>query len=512
MINNRFLDIVRLLLKQDDYITINEISKNLNVSNKTIRNDLVQVGDWLKENNLNLIKKTGVGVMIEGDKTAKLNIYNQVQEKNKKNIDYSPQARKIYIGMKLILNEKSHIFELAEELYVSRATIHKDILSLMPVFESYKIKVNRKNNNGLFIEGSEKNIRKILFDLMLQDNGYSIFSQMIKNTNFACDGSFPFAALDVNDDELKEFLQVLEIVNNKQLHSLLLSSLIHIILHILISYVRMNQNNYIHLSDEFKNELANQPYYDDAKDLLLAITNHYDLNLSEDEIRYLQIFLISTQNSGQHEVENKEEALELTKKLLREWDKALPGYNFLNDHILYTVIFQHTCPSISRFKHGIMINNPLMNDIEVMYKNTFEVVKQSMHVIENKYNCKVSDDEAGFYTLHLAAALDRFKKPLRTLLCSHGNLGATNLLVQKLNTQFPELEIIETVNFVTIHDAKLENIDLILSTIDLDFEVLCPLVRINIFLYDHDITRLKNVISSYYKDKNNPLNNSKKAV
>ena len=56
MVNNRFLDVIKILLEHDDYITINAISKRLQVSNKTIRNDLKQVEEWLKENDLTLVK------------------------------------------------------------------------------------------------------------------------------------------------------------------------------------------------------------------------------------------------------------------------------------------------------------------------------------------------------------------------------------------------------------------------------------------------------------------------
>ena len=70
MVNNRFLDVIKILLEHDDYITINAISKRLQVSNKTIRNDLKQVEEWLKENDLTLVKKTGVGVTILGKQDA----------------------------------------------------------------------------------------------------------------------------------------------------------------------------------------------------------------------------------------------------------------------------------------------------------------------------------------------------------------------------------------------------------------------------------------------------------
>ena len=80
MVNNRFLDVIKILLEHDDYITINAISKRLQVSNKTIRNDLKQVEEWLKENDLTLVKKTGVGVTILGKQDAKVHVMHLMQQ------------------------------------------------------------------------------------------------------------------------------------------------------------------------------------------------------------------------------------------------------------------------------------------------------------------------------------------------------------------------------------------------------------------------------------------------
>ena len=72
--NKRIMKIVDVLLKQDSYITIDKISEELAVSNKTIRNDLQIVDQYLEENHLRLIKKTGVGIRIEGSVNDKLHI------------------------------------------------------------------------------------------------------------------------------------------------------------------------------------------------------------------------------------------------------------------------------------------------------------------------------------------------------------------------------------------------------------------------------------------------------
>lgn len=505
MQNKRLLEIVGILLRQDDYITINEISKIINVSNKTIRNDLKQVETYLEEKQLHLIKKTGVGVTIEGDKKIKLNTIHTIVEKQKENIDYSPKARKIYIGMKLILTpHHCRIYELAEELYVSRATIHKDVLALTPWLEDFNITLHRKNNNGLSIEGKERNYRSLLLELMFHDNGYQMFSKMVQNTDFICDGSFPFLALDYNDDEIQEFLKVLEKAQNPFLHNLLFPSLVKLLLHLFISLVRIQEDHPIELSDAFLDELSQKPFYEETKQLTSILEEYYHVTFNEMENRYLQVFLLSLKNSNEISAQEKEEAHILCKQIVQDWEDTL-AYPFTKDKELLQALFSHLCPAITRFKHGISIDNPMMHEIHALYGNTFALAKQSMRFIEKRFSCQVSDEEVGYFALHLAAALDRNKQPLQTILVCHDSEGATNLLKGKLHRQFPELAIQSVESYISIYEHSLEGIDLILSTMDLSLQCDMPILVINSLLHDYDIVRLKTIIATYYNYKNDPL-------
>lgn len=92
MINKRVMKIVEVLLNQETYITIDRISEQLSVSNKTIRNDLRMSMKWLKDNQLQLVKKTGIGVRIDGPHSQKLRILENVRKRNKSVVEHSPAA------------------------------------------------------------------------------------------------------------------------------------------------------------------------------------------------------------------------------------------------------------------------------------------------------------------------------------------------------------------------------------------------------------------------------------
>lgn len=499
------MKIVDVLLKQPSYITIDRISEELQVSNKTIRNDLAIVEEWLKDNQLRLIKKTGVGVWIEGSTNEKLHIMERVREKNKTMVDYSPEARKIFIGMQLTAYESCRIYELSDQLYVSRATIHKDILALTKTLDMFKIQLHRKNNNGISIEGKEKNIRNFLLELMLRDNGYQMFIDIVRNEDYRCDGSLVFPGLEVSDDEVMDFTNCILHSGNGYINSLNFQSLILVLLRMFVTYLRIQDSHLVQLSDTFKEELKEEPFYTEARDLSDRLSNHYRIQIPDMEIRYLQVYFLALQNSKDLSEEDKQEASLLAIELLQSWSEQL-HLPFDADKELFQVIYTHLCPAITRFRHGIPNENPLMPEIYNLYSKTFEVAKRSIACVEEHFHCEVSDDEVGYLALHLAASLERMKQPLKTVLVAHGGVGAGNLLQRKLTVQIPEISIVSQETFFSIYERDLKDIDLILSTLELNIKTDIPVLQINSILHDYDILRLKDVIKKYYQQKNDPYN------
>lgn len=147
----------------------------------------------------------------------------------------------------------------------------------------------------------------------------------------------------------------------------------------------------------------------------------------------------------------------------------------------------------------------MMDEIHAYYQNTFDIAKHSIRTLERRYSCHLSHDEIGYIAIHLAAALDRTKQPLRTILVCHGGTGASKLLMRKLSTQISEIEIIGQESFLTIQQADLSQAELIISTLNLELDTAIPVLVVNTLMYDYDILRLKEIIKKYYKDKNTPI-------
>lgn len=75
----------------------------------------------------------------------------------------------------------------------------------------------------------------------------------------------------------------------------------------------------------------------------------------------------------------------------------------LNDSI-YISIVDHMYTAIVRFNEGITVKNALLWDTKRFYPDEYTVGKTTLDMIEEKFNVRLPDDEAGFVALHLVNA------------------------------------------------------------------------------------------------------------
>lgn len=75
----------------------------------------------------------------------------------------------------------------------------------------------------------------------------------------------------------------------------------------------------------------------------------------------------------------------------------------VNESLLLTLT-DHIATSVERERSGIVLENPLLNDIRQLYHNHYLLAQQAAEIIAAHTGVKVSDDEIGFITLHIVSA------------------------------------------------------------------------------------------------------------
>src|SRR5690606_30167343 len=119
----------------------------------------------LSHYNLELKKKSGVGLHISGKKADK-DAFQQALS-NVTVVDFSPEERRTVILATLLeMNEPIKLFTLANELKVTEATISHDLDQLEQELSLFHLTLIRKRGYGVEIVGNETDKRAALSDLI----------------------------------------------------------------------------------------------------------------------------------------------------------------------------------------------------------------------------------------------------------------------------------------------------------------------------------------------------------
>ena len=96
-INDRIIKEIDLISKSDIYVTYDEISNLFGVSKATIRLDINEIRDLIKEYDLELDIKRGTGIKIKGS-SQNISKLNQTLSKNKTHLDEISKQTMLYLA------------------------------------------------------------------------------------------------------------------------------------------------------------------------------------------------------------------------------------------------------------------------------------------------------------------------------------------------------------------------------------------------------------------------------
>ncbi|MHC6099126.1 BglG family transcription antiterminator, partial [Listeria innocua] len=160
MIANREKNIIQFLMKTGQ-TRVGTIANHLGLSEKTVSNSLKEIDVFLKDFDMTVVRKPKIGVYIEGDNKAFAEVSrfldNQVSQ-----IPSTKEERVIYIFSKLLkADDYITIHQLADELYISRSTIEKNMVEVTKMLEKEGITLYKKPSKGMKLLISEREKRAL---------------------------------------------------------------------------------------------------------------------------------------------------------------------------------------------------------------------------------------------------------------------------------------------------------------------------------------------------------------
>jgi activator of the mannose operon, transcriptional antiterminator len=274
--NERQKDLLKVLLtEKQQYFLTKQLAEKVNCSEKTVRNDLKVIEQYLQEHtSALLLKKPGLGISLQIDEVDQANLFKQLHIVSQAD-DEKEQERVIEIAYQLLMEAKHMTLKsLAEQFYIHKNVIKQDLEKIRKWLKKYHLNLVSKQRIGLVVEGSEQNKRMALSNLDQLLNPFQPNRHFIKQ-------QFPPHEVFIVEKELKEM---------EKLHHLSFTddSFESILMHILIAIKRNKMNQSISTAAN-SSDVRNTNEYKWTKSLLKRLEPFFAIRFSEEEIMHLAI-------------------------------------------------------------------------------------------------------------------------------------------------------------------------------------------------------------------------------
>lgn len=489
----RYREIISKILNTEDCITGNELAKLCNVSVRTIRLDIKEINNILKEYNIKIdsVFKKGYYLTKKYKKDLKENniIRSVLDYEYIAEIPNTPRERQMYIISKLTIKEYISIEELADKLYVSTATVSNDINFVKKwLKENLNLNINYSLSKGIKLKVTEKEKRNII-SWILSDKLNA--STIMKHWNYLFEEEImsKFNSIyKIVEDEIKKFGYYLSG------HSCQL-----LCFEIFVAMRRCELGYNLEEIDKVNEELT--PVMIALRERIQA---YLMVTLSELEWLNLQQYFKSKQFINETNIKNIEtkESIhivdEFLMKLHNKFSIDLGRYSVVKDKLLLYV-----APMINRLKYRHCIGNKINKDVTQTYLLEFEMATEISHIIKKELNLNTSLIELAYITMHLVSTQNIWSYRLNTIVVCDFDESIISFIKEKIINYLGEK--IKFYGCYTYNQFKfqaeknLKEIDFIITTSTLADITNIPFVQISPTIEQKDIINLYEYLDNLKK-------------
>ncbi|MCD2370518.1 BglG family transcription antiterminator [Bacillus sp. BS3(2021)] len=462
--NTRQKDILNLLLSEpEDYLVVQDFADRVKCSEKTIRNDLKTIEDYLNQHSdAQLIRKPGLGVYLNIEDHERVRLSRQLYTEHHAAQQQSDEERMLQIAYQLLMNPKPvSAKEMAAEHFLNKSSIKRDLNQIEVWLQRFGLTLVSKQRLGLKIEGSEKNKRKALARI----------SELIDNPEFTS----RFIKSQFLSHEV-EFVKS-EIRSLQKRHSLYFTdeTFENLLLHTLLMIRRIKMKQPITISPEEIDAVKKKKEFQWTFACLKRLEAVFAIRFPEEEAVYLTLHILGGKvrypfgKEGENGLENP--LLPKVVEYLIRRVSELKMMDFREDRVLINGLKIHLNTVLNRLSYDLSVSNPMLNDIKKMYPYLFHTVIDVLEDINQTFSLSIPEEEAAYLTLHFQAAIERFSygkdKHKKAIIVCHMGIGMSQLLRTKIERKFYQIAVMDCIAKADLADytARHEDIDLVISTV-----------------------------------------------
>lgn len=510
----RVKQILILLLQEQEAMAIKNLAEQIGTSKRTVQRELEYIPYVLKERNIRLCSKTGLGIWLEGEKLVKEALLKQL--KNQEETDFADKSERRR-GLKLeLLRDRSpkKLYYYANLFSVSETTISKDMEYIEPWFKSFGLQIIRRQGYGVALEGSERNFRIAMREFIAKYMDKPVLKQLYEKEELSGPSGVDVKSIKkyyqlLDEEVLSKVSTCFSSIRDLRIRRLTEESYIGLILHVTIAIQRLQDGEIIESSAQLLEKLKQDEAYDLALLIAKSLGKEFSLEIPEGEVAFICLHIKGSKlqrvanSNGTDEIspEYKEEIDEWVQGMIVAYDEQLACILGADEEFVAGLAV-HLRPTLVRLRNHLPIENPHLEEIKEAYSEVFEKCIRVGKFLEAILGYEIPESEIGFLAIHFGAALVRIeteKEKKRVvnigLVCASG-IGISRLMASRLQNYLKERVKLVTYGKSDLTPFVLQRNDFFVSSIELE-EADVPVLQVSPLLPDEDLMRIDETVKRY---------------
>jgi transcriptional antiterminator len=478
--NQRLAQLFDLL--QNETLPQDELAQRLSVSTRTVRADITALNALLLHYGAQFVLARGSGYQLRVDDPTRYQTLAATPAKALR-IPRTAVERVNYLSVRFLTSAFSlKLEDLADEWFVSRATLQGDMVDVRERFQRYQLTLETRPRHGMKLFGSEVSTRACLTDLLWALAQEDETNPLI--TEEALNAGVPERLASVLPEALARHHVRLTAEGERFVR-----------IYCAVAVRRISEGYPL---PEFNAEDVAQNVRDAARDIAASLQQQAGKPLSPAEEEWLCIHITARQvqevDPGTISADDDEA---LVNYILR-YINTQYNYNLLDDAQLHADLLTHIKTMITRVRYQIMIPNPLLDNIKQHYPMAWDMTLAAVSSWGKYTPYVISENEIGFLVLHIGVGLERHynigyqRQPHVLLVCDAGN-AMVRMIEAVLLRKYPQIVISET---LSLRDYELRDTiseDFVISTVRIS-EKEKPVVTIAPFPTDYQLEQIGKLV------------------
>jgi mannitol operon transcriptional antiterminator len=486
-----------------------EIARKMGVSAGVVRHNIPAINNWLAPRFAQIISRPKFGYKLEIDGPTRKLLLDELSHARVQRV-YSPKARRQLLAFELLCNPEYQTLEkLAEKASLSKSTLMRELSIVEAWLTKHHLFLQKRPRRGTKIVGQEISIRHTLVLLIMEVLPEATLMKLIQwgiDEQLSSD-HFLYPVREEVLQRLKTWdLQgAARLVNRlEKALSLKLSDtrFLYLTLYWAVSMFRSQNGQIVSLPGEYTEAALSEAEMHTLREIIMETYTResaYAVPRAEALVFLLEVFS-SPSNAGSDVQREREDfgiddmqVSALANRLVAEVTRRT-GYPIKNQKLLERLT-KHLSKMLVRFKYSFPIDNPFAEDIIRSYPQIWQATSEAIQALGPELG-NLSQEEVSFLAMYfvLARQLDEPEKtrpaPRVIVVCPTGGVSVW-MLVSRLKTEIPEIQIVANVSLREMSRIDKTNIDAIITTARNVTVSNLPVICVSPFLTEDEVLKIK---------------------